>query len=116
MSRIDEVISRIQEKWGHQAVQSARQLSRQDKFYSSGFLSLDNLIGGFPRSQVTELVGRPTSGMTTLAYYSLARSQRQGANVVIIDSLSHLDMNTAAASGANLENLVLVEIEETPYC
>jgi hypothetical protein len=50
MSRIDEVISRIQEKWGHQAVQSAYQLSHKDKVYSSGFLSLDNLINGFPRS------------------------------------------------------------------
>jgi hypothetical protein len=77
-------------------------------------LSLDKLIDGFPRAQVTELVGRPTSGMTTLAYYSLARSQRQGANVVIIDSLSQLDMNAAAALGANLKNLVLVEIEQLP--
>src|SRR5262245_5602192 len=114
MSRIDAVISRIQEKWGHQAVQSARHLSRQDKVYSSGFLSLDSLIGGFPRAQVTEVVGRPTSGMTTLVYHSLARNQKLGANVVIIDSLSHLDMNAAAASGVNLDNLVLVEIEEIP--
>ena len=114
MNDIGEVISRIQEKWGHHAVQSARHLSRQDKVYSSGFLSLDNLIGGFPRSQVTELVGRPTSGMTTLVYHSLARNQKQGANVVIIDSLSHLDMNAAAASGADLDNLVLVEIEQLP--
>jgi hypothetical protein len=114
MKQIDEVINRIQEKWGHQALQSARHLSVQDKVYPSGFLSLDGLIGGIPCAQITELVGRPTSGMTTLVYHSLAQSQKQGANVVIIDSLSHLDMNAAAASGVNLEKLILVEIEEIP--
>jgi hypothetical protein len=114
MKQIDEVILRIQEKWGHQALQSARHLAVQDRVYPSGFLSLDGLIGGIPRAQITELVGRPTSGMTTLVYHSLAQSQKQGANVVIIDSLSQLDMNAAAASGVNLENLVLVEIAEIP--
>lgn len=114
MKQIDDVILRIQEKWGRQVLQSARHLTVQDRVYPSGFLSLDGLIGGIPRAQVTELVGRPTSGMTTLVYHSLAQSQKHGANVVIIDSLSHLDMNTAAASGVNLENLILVEIEEIP--
>ena len=81
MKQIDEVILRIQEKWGHQALQSARHLTVQDRVYPSGFLSLDSLIGGIPRAQVTELVGRPTSGMTTLVYHSLAQSQNR-ADVV----------------------------------
>jgi hypothetical protein len=37
MSSIDEVINRIQEKWGHQAVQSTHHPSRQNKVYASGF-------------------------------------------------------------------------------
>jgi hypothetical protein len=113
MKNIDEIIGKLQEKWGYQAVQSARHLSlAETKTYSSGFLALDALIGGIPRSSVTELVGRPSSGMTTLVYHSLALAQKQSANIVVIDSLSNLDMNAATAFGLNLEKLVLVEVEE----
>lgn len=115
MDKIEAVISRIQAKWGQQAVRSARYLSLPPRVYPTGFHALDALIGGgFARAQVTELRGRPTSGMTTLAYHSLARSQQQGANIVVVDSLSSLNMTAAAACGVNVENLVLVEIEDLP--
>jgi hypothetical protein len=112
MDKIDAVMARIQEKWGQQALQRAHHLSVQDKVYSSGFISLDWMIGGIPRAQITEIVGRPTSGMNSLAFHSLARSQKQGANVVIVDSLSRLNLNAAAASGVQLAKLILVEAED----
>jgi hypothetical protein len=113
MKQVDELMARIQEKWGYQAVQTARHMSlAENANYPSGFLALDALIGGIPCSSVTELVGRPSSGMTTLAYHSLAIAQKQGANIVVIDSLSNLDMNAATAFGLSLEKLVLVEVEE----
>jgi hypothetical protein len=115
MKNIDEIIGKIQEKWGHQAVQSARHLSvAEKKFYPSGFYALDALIGGIPRGHITEIVGRPSSGMTTLAYHSLTHAQKQGANIVVIDSVGNLDIHAATEFGLNLEKLVLVESHELP--
>jgi hypothetical protein len=113
MKQVDELMARIQEKWGYQAVQTARHLSlAENRSYPSGFQALDALIGGIPRSHLTEITGRPSSGMTTLVYHSLALAQQQGANIVVIDNISNLDIQAATEFGLNLEKLVLVEVEE----
>jgi hypothetical protein len=112
MKNIDEIIGKIQEKWGHQALQSARHLSSELRTYPSGFHALDALIGGIPRGHLSEIVGRPSSGMTTLAYHSLALAQKQGANIVVIDSVGNLDIHAATEFGLSMEKIVLVEAHE----
>lgn len=79
----------------------------------TGFSELDRLlgIGGLPRGKVSELVGLPTSGKTTLALKFLTQAQVDDGRVVYIDQARYFDPDYAHRCGLDLSRLLV----GTPY-
>jgi hypothetical protein len=75
----------------------------------SGVFSLDaSLGGGFPRGQLSELVGPRSSGRTSLLLQTLAAATDRGELVAIVDALDMLDVESAAAAGIDLGRLLWI--------
>jgi hypothetical protein len=75
----------------------------------SGVASLDaRLGGGFPRGQVSELVGPRSSGRTSLVLQMMAEASARGERVGLVDALDMLDVESAAAAGVDLPRLLWV--------
>lgn len=68
----------------------------------------DHLRGGFPRGEISEVVGGPTSGRTTLVLRALAAATRRGEPVALVDALDRLDVSSAAAAGLDLERALWI--------
>jgi hypothetical protein len=75
----------------------------------SGALALDaTLGGGFPRGQVSEIVGPRSSARTSLLLRLLAAATARGEHVALVDALDMLDVDSAAAAGVDLDRLLWV--------
>ncbi len=62
----------------------------------TGLVSLDaSLGGGWPRGQVSEVVGRRSSGRTRVALTALAAATRRGELAALVDTLDQLDPGSA---------------------
>ena len=73
----------------------------------SGVTTLDAALGGgFPRGQLSELVGPRSSGRTSLLLRLLAAATTRGECVACVDALDMLDVESAAAAGVDLERLL----------
>ena len=79
----------------------------------TGFSQLDHALGirGLPKGRVSELVGLPTSGKTTLALKFLAQAQANSGRVVYIDQGRYFDPDYAHRCGLDLSRLLV----GTPY-
>jgi recA bacterial DNA recombination protein len=78
-------------------------------FASSGVTALDaQLGGGFPRGQLSELVGPRSSGRTSLLLHMLAAATVRGELVALIDALDMLDVESAQAAGIDLCQLLWI--------
>jgi recA bacterial DNA recombination protein len=75
----------------------------------SGISALDaRLGGGFPRGQLSELVGSRSSGRTSLLFHMLAAATTRGELVAVVDALDMLDVESAATSGVDLARLLWI--------
>lgn len=83
---------------------------------SSGSLALDLItgIGGFPRGRISELVGPPSSGKSTLTFHLLANAQRQRGFVTFIDTAHRASFEQMHRCGVDLHDLFLVVPESIP--
>jgi len=71
--------------------------------------SLDaQLGGGFPRGQLSELVGARSSGRTSLVLRMMAAATARGELVALVDALDRLDVSSAAAAGIDLDRLLWI--------
>ncbi len=79
----------------------------------TGFPRLDQAlgIGGLPKGRVSELVGLPTSGKTTLALKFLVQAQNDGGQVGYIDQARYFDPDYAHRCGLDLSRFLV----GTPY-
>ena len=78
---------------------------------ASGFdvAMLDSALGGgLPRGQVSELMGPPSSGRTSLAWTWLGAATRRGESVAVIDTFDRFDPFTASQCGLDLTRLLWV--------
>jgi len=66
------------------------------------------LGGGFPRGQLSELVGPRSSGRTSLLLQTLAAATSRGELVALVDALDAFDVESASAAGIPLERLLWV--------
>lgn len=79
----------------------------------TGFAALDDLLGGgIPRGQVTELVGRTSSGRTSIVFAMLAESTARGEVAAYIDATDSLDPESAQKAGIALERVLWVRCGE----
>ncbi len=70
---------------------------------------LDTLLGGgLERGSLTELVGRPSSGRFAILLTALQRITSSGEPAALIDQGAHLDPQSAATAGIDLERLLWV--------
>src|SRR5207248_8436796 len=64
----------------------------------TGITALDaRLGGGFPRGQLSELVGPRSSGRTSVLLHLIAAATRRGELVALVDTLVRFDVASAAA-------------------
>jgi len=75
----------------------------------TGFPVLDRAlgIGGLPKGRVSELVGLPTSGKTTLALKFLVEAQVDGGQVGYVDQARYFDPDYAHRCGLDLSRLLI---------
>ncbi|HYM24840.1 MAG TPA: hypothetical protein VEU08_16605 [Vicinamibacterales bacterium] len=66
------------------------------------------LGGGFPRGQLSEIVGPRSSGRTSLALQMLAAATDRGELVAYIDALDMLDVASASAAGVDPTRLLWI--------
>ena len=66
------------------------------------------LGGGFPRGQLSELVGPRSSGRTSLLLQMMAAATARGELVALVDALDMLDVESAAAAGIDLDRLLWI--------
>jgi recombination protein RecA len=114
--RLNKTLAALQARWGPQAL---RRLARvETPTLSSGFRALDQLLGrgGLPRGHVVEIIGRPTSGMATLALRMVAAAQKQqpARQMGYVDLPRTFDPDYAARCGVALERLVLIHPPSLP--
>ena len=66
------------------------------------------LGGGFPRGQLSELVGPRSSGRTSLLLEMLAAATSRGELVALVDALDMFDAASASAAEIDLERLLWI--------
>jgi hypothetical protein len=75
----------------------------------SGVALLDEVLeGGFPRGQLSEIVGARSSGRASLLLRLLAAATARGELVALVDALDTLDVESAERAGVDLERLLWV--------
>jgi hypothetical protein len=75
----------------------------------SGVPSLDApLGGGFPRGQLSEVVGTRSSGRTSVMLQTAAAATGRGELVALVDALDMFDVESAAAAGVDLNRLLWI--------
>jgi hypothetical protein len=74
---------------------------------ATGVASLDaRLQGGFPRGQLSELVGTRSSGRMSVVLQLIAAATARGEAVALVDGLDMLDVGSAEAAGIDLARLL----------
>lgn len=90
----------------HVASALPRRETREAPF-PTGLAPIDALLGGgFARGQLTELVGRRSSGRFSVVLASLASVTSCGEAAALVDRGSHLDPQAARGAGVRLERLL----------
>src|SRR5947207_13309387 len=76
---------------------------------AAGLTALDaRLGGGFPRGQLSELVGPRSSGRTSVLLRLVAEATARGELVALVDALDRFDVTSAAATGVDLDRLLWI--------
>ena|SRR5579862_2787673 len=76
---------------------------------ATGIAGVDvQLAGGFPRGQLSEIVGPRSSGRTSLLLRTLAASTARGELVALVDALDALDVESAAGAGIDFDRLLWI--------
>jgi recombination protein RecA len=108
---LQQIITAIQRRWGVRALRRLNQPTDDAvAVIPTGFADLDRVlsIGGIPRGRITEFLGSPTSGMSTMVLRLLARAQAQGDIAVYMDLSRTFDPEYAASVGIDLAALLLL--------
>jgi recombination protein RecA len=109
---VQQLIAAVQKRWGTRALRRLGDVASAPVIpvIATGFAALDAAlgIGGVPRGRITELLGTPTSGMTTIALALIARAQEKGDLAGYVDLSRTFDAEYAALIGVDLASLLLV--------
>jgi hypothetical protein len=75
----------------------------------TGWAPLDAAIGGgWAQGELSEAIGRRSSGRTWLLHATLAAATGRGAVVALVDAVDRFDPRTAAAAGVDLDRLLWI--------
>jgi recombination protein RecA len=106
---IKALVALLQRRWGPGALYTGAP-SKQRAVFSTSFSDLDNLLdGGVPRGELTEILGRPTSGATTIALQVIAAAQQTREAAVYFDLAGAFDADYATRRGVRKTDLIIVQ-------
>jgi recombination protein RecA len=108
--RLEKTVEALQLKWGSRALQRLQKQNVAIPVVATGFPVLDEAlgIGGLPRGRITEILGAPSSGMSTLILKLIANVQAEGETAVYLDVERVFDPAYATRCGVVLEQLILI--------
>lgn len=99
----------INRRWGDRALRRGTSHLQPPDPLETGHPELDRILeGGIPRPALLELIGRPTSGATSLALQLAASVQAEGGDATWVDLSRTFDPFRAEAVGVALKRLLLV--------
>lgn len=88
---------------GRQLGGTLGRLSEVPRLMPTGVPALDRILGGgWPAGAVSELIGRRSSGRSSVALRTLAETTRHGRVAAFIDALDRFDPRIAEAAGVDL--------------
>ncbi|HUA32784.1 MAG TPA: ATPase domain-containing protein [Candidatus Binataceae bacterium] len=91
------------------------ELTRKDRRLISGLAPLDALLeGGIPRGRISEVIGAPGSGKTSLAAAFAASSTSRGEVAAWLDASGAFDPDSMMAAGVELKRLLWASFKNTP--
>ncbi|MBP5301284.1 MAG: recombinase RecA [Bacilli bacterium] len=101
----------IEKKFGKECIMSLDfKENAKVKRCSSGFLSLDAILGGgFPCGRIIEIFGPESSGKTTLAIHAIAEIIKNGGHALYIDAEHALDKTYVEQLISNKQNFYLAQ-------
>lgn len=102
-----QTLQDLQKRLGAKAV-GISNVSNQPTFIPTSFPELDLAIGGgFQRGKLTEIMGKPTSGVSTLALKTMTEAQQAGDTTIYIDMASTFDPDYALRCGVKVSDMLL---------
>jgi len=106
------VVAALRRRYGDRIIRSATDLAARDPeagppALSTGSLGLDLIAGGLPRGALAEYAGVDGAGKETLAHTALARAQRDGGLVLLLDADGASDPDALGAAGVDVAALML---------
>ena len=107
---LEETVAALRLRFGPNAIKTASSKAKVS-CVSTGFRKLDQALdgmAGIPRGHITEILGMPTSGMTTLALKIIANAQAGGDEAAYVDLGATFDPDYAARCDVQLNKLLLV--------
>lgn len=84
------------------------QFRPEPDFVATGIPEIDTAAGGLPRGALTEIVGPPSSGRTSLLLAILSTAAARAETCVIIDANDAFSPHAAASAGASLDRLLWI--------
>lgn len=111
--KLESAVLNVQRRWGPLALRKLERppTRRAVPHIPTGLPALDRVlgIGGIPKGRVTELLGAPTSGKTTLANIIVAHAQQNGSVGAYVDLSQTFDPHYAVKCGIDLHDLLIVQ-------
>ncbi|MFY8167861.1 MAG: recombinase RecA, partial [Candidatus Limnocylindrus sp.] len=107
---VDAAILTIEKQFGRGAIMKLGSRERLEvDTIPTGAISLDLAlgVGGLPRGRISEIFGPESSGKTTICQHIIAEAQRRGGVAAFIDVEHALDSAYAAATGVNVDELLV---------
>jgi len=75
---------------------------------STGIPEIDQLTGGLPRGAITEILGPPSSGRTSVLHSALAASTIGQEVCALVDTSDSFDATSAAQAGTDFDQLLWI--------
>lgn len=108
---LKDLMEELRGEFGEGVISTYSTVGEIDKI-PTGILSLDKTLkGGVPIGKMLELMGKPSSGKSTIALSIAASAQKKfpGKQVIYVDSEHGLDLNWAVKLGIDLSRFKHVE-------
>lgn len=109
---LEQVKKKISQKYLKKDMPDPLVSPKKIEYYSSGFLTLDNILGGgWAKGKIIELWGTPGAGKTTIALQSITTLQKKGNNCAFIDVERAFNPEYALNLGVDIKRLVYIKPE-----
>ena len=113
---ITEVMKELEKQYGKGAViHGDRPVEVDIEVIDTGSIGLNHAlgIGGIAKGKIIEIYGWESSGKSTLCQTIVGNAQKLGINCIYVDAENSLDRDYAKALGMDLDNLYIIQMDET---